>query len=151
MKNYKEKVFSTAISRVKERVRLLTEERKAINTGILEDTKSSAGDKFETGRERMSADLMTVEKQLKQASFDYDELCRLQAIKNSSSTAQEGSLVLVDDDKFLISIGMGQLDLDGEKVFLLSKNSPLGEILVGKRKGEEIDFRGKKKLVKEIV
>lgn len=151
MNTFKEKIFQTAIAKVKERIKLLTEERKAINKGILEDTKSSAGDKFETGREMMSADLMTVENQLKQATFDYDELCRLQAIKNSSATIQEGSLVELGNDKFLVSIGLGQLDMDGEKVFLLSKNSPLGGLLLGKKKSEELDFRGKKMEIADIV
>lgn len=151
MNTFKEKIFQTAIAKVKERMKLLTEERKAINKGILEDTKSSAGDKFETGREMMSADLMTVENQLKQATFDYDELCRLQAIKNSSATIQEGSLVELGNDKFLVSIGLGQLDMDGEKVFLLSKNSPLGGLLLGKKKSEELEFRGKKMEIADIV
>ncbi|PZX60218.1 hypothetical protein LV84_00489 [Algoriphagus ratkowskyi] len=151
MNTFKEKVYQTAITQVKEKINLLKAERKAINDGILEDTKSSAGDKFETGRETMSRDLMTVENQLKQANFEFDELCRFQAIKQPSATIQEGSLVKLGADTYLISISLGQITVDGEKLFMLSKNSPLGEILVGNKKNDQVEFRGKSILITELL
>lgn len=150
MNTFKEKVYQTAIAQVKEKINLLKAERKAINDGILEDTKSSAGDKFETGRETMSRDLMTVENQLKQANFEFDELCRFQAIKEPSSSVQEGSLVHLGTDKYLISISLGLITVDGQKLFMMSKNSPLGEILVGNKKNDQIEFRGKSILITEL-
>lgn len=151
MNTFKEKVYQTAIAQVKEKINLLKTERKAINDGILEDTKSSAGDKFETGRETMSRDLMTVENQLKQANYEFDELCRFQAIKEPSPTVQEGSLVQVGTDKYLISVSLGQLTVDGQKIFMLSKNSPLGEILVGAKKDDQVEFRGRSILITELM
>lgn len=151
MNTFKEKVYQTAIAQVKEKINLLKAERRAINEGILEDTKSSAGDKFETGREMMSRDLMTVENQLKQANFEFDELCRLQAIKEPSSSVQEGSLVQVGADKYLISVSLGQLTVDGQKLFMLSKNSPLGEILVGTKKDDQVEFRGRSIRITELM
>lgn len=151
MNTFKEKIYQTAIAQVKEKINLLKTERKAINDGILEDTKSSAGDKFETGRETMSRDLMTVENQLKQANFEFDELCRFQAIKKPSSSVQEGSLVQLGTDKYLISISLGQITVDGQKLFMLSKNSPLGEILVGRKKNDQVEFRGKSILITEVL
>ena len=150
MNTFKEKIYQTAIALVKEKINLLKTERKAINDGILEDTKSSAGDKFETGRETMSRDLMTVENQLKQANYEFDELCRFQAIKEASATVQEGSLVQVGTDTYLISVSLGQLVVEGKKLFLLSKNSPLGEILIGKKKNDQVEFRGKSILISEL-
>ena len=150
MNTFKEKIYQTAIAQVKEKINLLKTERKAINDGILEDTKSSAGDKFETGRETMSRDLMTVENQLKQANYEFDELCRFQAIKEASATVQEGSLVQVGTDTYLISVSLGQLVVEGKKLFLLSKNSPLGEILIGKKKNDQVEFRGKSILISEL-
>jgi len=151
MNTSKDKIYQTAIAQVKEKISLLSQERKAINDGILEDTKSSAGDKFETGRETMSADLMTVENQLKQANQVFDELCRLQSIKNISPTVQEGSLVQLGQDNYLISVGLGQVSVEGEKYFLLSKDSPLGEILLGNKKGDKVEFRGKSILISELL
>lgn len=151
MDAFKEKVYQTAISQVKEKINLLTEERRAINEGILEDTKSSAGDKFETGREMMSHDLMTITTQIKQATADLEELYRLQAVKNLTESVQEGSLVSLGDAMYLISISFGALQVEDKKLFLLSKNSPLGEILLGKKKNDQVEFRGKRIQVTEIA
>ncbi len=150
MNTFKEKIYQTAIAQVKEKINLLKTERNAINEGILEDTKSSAGDKFETGRETMSRDLMTVENQLKQANFEFDELCRFQAIKEPSASVQEGSLVQLGSDKYLISVSLGQITVDGQKLFMLSKQSPLGEMLMGKKINEQVEFRGKKIVINEL-
>ena len=150
MNELKAKVYETAISKVKEKMQMLREERNAINEGILEDIKSSAGDKFETGRETMTQDLNTVEKQLKQAKFEFDELCRLQSIKEKTPTIQEGSIVKIGADIFLISLSIGQITVGTEKVFLLSENSPLGQSLIGKRENEEIQFRGKPMKIAEV-
>ncbi len=143
MNELKAKVYETAISKVKEKMQMLREERNAINEGILEDNKSSAGDKFETGRETMTQDLNTVEKQLKQAKFEFDELCRLQSIKEKTPTIQEGSMVKIGADIFLISLSLGQINVGSDKIFLLSESSPLGESLIGKKENDEIQFRGK--------
>ncbi|MFT4859536.1 MAG: hypothetical protein ACI8SN_001460 [Algoriphagus sp.] len=150
MNELKAKAYEIGISKVKEKMQMFREERNAINQGILEDNKSSAGDKFETGRETMTQDLNTVEKQLKQANFEFDELCRLQSIKGISPTIQEGSLVKIGNDLFLISISLGQINVGDEKVFLLSENSPLGQSLIGKKENEEIQFRGKLMKILEI-
>lgn len=151
MDAFKEKVYLAAISQVKEKINLLTEERRAINEGILEDTKSSAGDKFETGREMMSRDLMTITTQIKQATADLEELYRLQAVKNLTESVQEGSLVSLGDALYLISISFGALQVEDKKLFLLSKSSPLGEILLGKKKNDQVEFRGKRIQVTEIA
>lgn len=150
MNELKATAYEIAISKVKEKMQMFREERNAINQGILEDNKSSAGDKFETGRETMTQDLNTVEKQLKQARFEFDELCRLQSIKGISPTIQEGSLVKIGNDLFLISISFGQINVGDEKVFLLSENSPLGQSLIGRKENEEIQFRGKPMRILEI-
>ncbi len=150
MNEFKSKAYQAAISYVKEKLHLLTEERKAIHEGILEETKSSAGDKFETSREMMTQDLLTVEGQLKQCNFDLEELLRLQTIKETPITVQEGSLLKLGTDWFLLTVSLGQLNVANEKVFFLSKNSPLGQTLVGIKKNDQVAFRGKSQSVTEI-
>lgn len=151
MQSIKEKLFQLAIGKVKENIQLLKEERKAISDGILEDTKSSAGDKFETSREMLTQDLKQVETQMEKNQSDLDELYRVLAIKSSSGMIQEGSLVNLGTDWFLISVSLGQLEMEGQKYFLLSRNSPLGQLLIGKKEGEAIPFRGKPQTINSLV
>jgi transcription elongation GreA/GreB family factor len=150
MNELKEKAYQVAILQLKEKNKLLTEERKAIIESILEEEKNSAGDKYETGRETMTQDLVNIEGQMKQGKLDLDELYRLQTIKETPPTVQEGALVKLGADWFLLAISLGQLKVEDIKVFLLSKNSPLGEMLIGKRKNDQINFRGKMQTIEEL-
>jgi transcription elongation GreA/GreB family factor len=150
MNEFKSAVYQTAITLLKQKEALLAEERKNIIESILEEEKNSAGDKYETSRETMTQDLNSLEKQIKQGKMDLEELYRLQAIKDTPPTVQEGSLVKLGADWFLLAVSIGQVKVDDKQVFLLSKNSPLGELLVGKKKNESIQFRGKLQPLSEI-
>jgi transcription elongation GreA/GreB family factor len=150
MNELKSAVYQTAINQLKQKAALLAEERKNIIESILEEEKNSAGDKYETSRETMTQDLNSLEKQIKQSSLDLEELYRLQTIKDTPPTVQEGALVQLGTDWFLLAVSVGQVKVGDKSVFLLSKNSPLGELLVGKKKGEAIQFRGKLQSIMEI-
>lgn len=151
MNEFKAKVYQTAIDLLKKKEVLLADERKNIIESILEEEKNSAGDKYETSRETMTQDLNSIEKQIKQSKIDLEELYRLNTIKDTPPTVQEGALVKLGTEWFLIAISIGQIKVDDAKVFLLSKNSPLGELLIGKKKKEQVNFRGKLQVIEELV
>lgn len=151
MNDLKAKVYQSAVTLLKEKNRLLNEERNAMLEGILEETKSSAGDKFETSREMMTQDLMTLELQIKQSKVDLDEIQRLQAIKETPPSVQEGSMVKLGSDWFMLAVSLGQINVEDKKVYLLSKNSPLGQLIQGKKKNDQVNFRGKNQPIEEII
>jgi transcription elongation GreA/GreB family factor len=151
MNEFKAKVYQTAINQLKQKETLLAEERKNIIESILEEEKNSAGDKYETSRETMTQDLNSLEKQIKQSKLDLEELYRLNTIKDTPPTVQEGALVKLGTEWFLLAVSIGQVKVDETKVFLLSKNSPLGELLIGKKKKEQINFRGKMQVIEELA
>jgi transcription elongation GreA/GreB family factor len=151
MNEFKSKVYQTALSQLKQKEALLNAERKNIIESILEEEKNSAGDKYETSRETITQDLNTIEKQIKQSKIDLDELYRLQAIKDTPVSVQEGALIKLGADWFLLAISIGQVNVEDTKVFLMSKNSPLGELLLGKKKKEQVNFRGKTISIEELV
>ncbi|WP_297337279.1 hypothetical protein [Algoriphagus sp.] len=147
----KETLFKAAISALKTKIEELKSEQKAISEGILEDNKSSAGDKFETGREMLTQDLRQVELQIEKNLESLEELYRIQAIKNTQSEIKEGSLVKLGSEWFLISISFGLLNFEGNQVFLLSRNAPLGQLLMGKKVSQQVQFRGKDQKIEEII
>lgn len=151
MNEFKAKVYQTAITQLKDKETLLSTERKNIIESILEEEKNSAGDKYETSRETMTQDLNTLEGQIKQGKADLEELYRLQTIKDTPSSVQEGALIKLGADWFLIAVSIGQVKFEDSKVFLMSKNSPLGELLIGKKKNDQINFRGKMILIEELI
>jgi transcription elongation GreA/GreB family factor len=151
MNEFKSKVYQAALAHLKQKETLLSEERKNIIESILEEEKNSAGDKYETSRETITQDLNTIEKQIKQSKIDLDELYRLQAIKDTPVSVQEGALIRLGADWFLLAISIGLVNVEDTKVFLMSKNSPLGELLIGKKKKEQVNFRGKMISIEELV
>ncbi|MAZ27197.1 MAG: 3-oxoacyl-ACP synthase [Cytophagaceae bacterium] len=105
------------------------------------DTKSSAGDKFETGRAMADIELGNVERQLNQTLNQKQELSRLSP--NNHDRAHFGSLVHTQQGIYFLAISLGALSLEGQDIFCISLSSPIGELLKGKSIGENITFRGK--------
>jgi transcription elongation GreA/GreB family factor len=150
MNELKAKVYKTAIDQLKQKEKLLAEERKNIIESILEEEKNSAGDKYETSREMITQDLNSLEKQISQCKFDLEEIYRLNTIKETPASVQEGAMVKLGNDWFLLAVSIGLINVENAKVFLMSKNSPLGELLIGKKKNDQVNFRGKIHLIEEL-
>ena len=151
MDEFKGKVFEAAFKLLKERNELLAEELKSLDQSIHEDTKSSAGDKYETGREMIRQEIGKVENQFKQNKVFLMEITHLFENEKSHPKISEGSLLQWGEDWLFISVSIGQIEVADKKVFFLSKNSPLGQELLGKKKLDSVSFRGKTKVIKELL
>jgi len=103
------------------------------------DTKSSAGDKFETGREMMQMEIDKTEMQLNKVNFALETLNQIKnVIINEEVTL--GSLVKCNTGTYYISIGHGSIKIDGKKYYAISMVSPVGKLLMGKKKGDALIF-----------
>ncbi|MFC3199445.1 3-oxoacyl-ACP synthase [Parapedobacter deserti] len=106
-----------------------------------DDTKSSAGDKFETTREMMQQELnrhqqlLTDAKRMEKVLADLD-------VRIHTEPAKLGSLVKTNHGMFFIAVSVGQLQIDGTTYRAISPASPLGQRFIGAKIGEGIDFNG---------
>ena len=110
------------------------------------DTKSSAGDKFETGREMMQREMDKLSALVDNTLNSIAKLDRLADLP-ASVVITEGSLVETDQETYFISIGYGKLD----SIYAISIESPLGDELKGKRVGDRIEMRGRNITIKSIL
>ncbi|WP_395618024.1 hypothetical protein [Aquirufa sp.] len=110
------------------------------------DTKSSAGDKFETGREMMQREMDKLSALVDNTLYSLNKLDRLANLPSSSVVA-EGSLVETDQETYYISIGYGKTDA----IYAISIESPLGVELKGKREGDRVEMRGRIITIKSII
>ncbi|MFY9163820.1 hypothetical protein [Aquirufa antheringensis] len=110
------------------------------------DTKSSAGDKFETGREMMQREMDKLSALVDNTLNAIAKLDRLADLP-ASKVISEGSLVETNQETYFISIGYGKLD----SIYAISIESPLGLELKGKRVGDRIEMRGRHITIKSIV
>ncbi|RYG14905.1 MAG: 3-oxoacyl-ACP synthase [Chitinophagaceae bacterium] len=150
MRELKVSLYQLCLKFIQERIQTaetaLQQAREASN----DDTKSSAGDKYETSREMMQQDI----DRNKRLLIDAEENQKvLNAINETqlSEEARNGSLVLTDQGNFYLSISAGQLHHENKTYFAISAVSPIGKLLLGKQKGDKFDFNGRKYLVKEVA
>lgn len=113
-------------------------------------TKSSAGDKFETSRAMMQAEEDRNSVQLANALALKNDLAQVNRF-HTSETVVLGSLVATNKGTYFISIGIGKVKIDQTVYFAISLESPIGELLFGKQVGDKVSFRGKEIIIKEIL
>ncbi len=146
----RDKIFQGLIDRVK----LSIDESKSYLDGLIDarnnDTKSSAGDKYETGRSMAQQEIDRGEENLHQLKVQLNELQRLSK-KKLSTICEQGSIVILDDVVFLLGPAIGKLELDTYTVLSISMGSPFGKLLSGKKEGEIVLFRGKDALLKKVI
>lgn len=115
-----------------------------------EETKSSAGDKYETGRAMMQQEQQRHETQLFEAIKMKNELAAILPGR-SCETVEPGSLAVTNHGIFFIAAGLGKIKSAGAVVYAISLASPVGRALSGKRAGEEVDFQSKRYLIRQVV
>jgi len=111
----------------------------SINEAKRNETKSSAGDKFETGRAMMQAEEDKVSGQLAHVQQEIAVMQSLQ-IENEFVVVKLGALVETNAGRYLVSISYGKVVVDGVKVFSISPNSPVAQSMLGLRVADEYTF-----------
>lgn len=123
---------------------------KSNQEALASETKSSAGDKHETGRAMLQLEMEKAGKQLVEVSEMKETLDRIK-ISTSSEGIKLGSLVTTTMATFFISISAGELTIDSTKYYAVSSKSPIGKLLLGKKKTEKIYFNKKEINIIEVI
>lgn len=104
------------------------------------DTKSSAGDKFETSREMAQIELNNLETQAAKTAKQLNELQQIST--QTTDTISLGSLIETDKGIYFISIPFGKIVMNDLTYFAISMASPIGQLLKNKQIGQNIEFNG---------
>ncbi|MGN6638532.1 MAG: 3-oxoacyl-ACP synthase [Mucilaginibacter sp.] len=150
MSDLKEKLLQQCINYVQKRI---DEAKQAVfnaQDAANEETKSSAGDKYETGREMMLQETDRNQTQLNEANKLMAALNRI-SLQPSLDRAEAGSVINTNNGKFFLSIGAGMLNIDGQPFFAVSPSSPIGLKLMGKKPGESFELNGKGYYIESII
>ena len=134
-------------TRMAELEKAMTDAQESANS----EDKSSAGDKYETGRAMSQIARDMSAKQLFQAKTDYKELVQLSPLQ-THVIAQKGSLVYLSNGQIVfIATGIGLVDALAHKVAVVSVKSPIALQLMGKQKGDEVIIAQKKVNITAVV
>uniref|UniRef100_UPI00321750FC hypothetical protein n=1 Tax=uncultured Draconibacterium sp. TaxID=1573823 RepID=UPI00321750FC len=107
------------------------------------ETKSSVGDKYETGRTLMQMEVEKNRIQLKKTEKLKNELQQIDLHKKFDQV-EFGSLVITTQNNYFISSALGKIEADNEMYFCISLASPIGQQLYKKRLNNTFIFQGKK-------
>jgi transcription elongation GreA/GreB family factor len=126
---------------VLERINESVTEINSINDSKANETKSSAGDKYETGMAMLQMEEQKANVQLAKAKELQKTLSMIDPTEKQDS-AELGSLVETLNGNYFISIGLGQIEIGGKSIFVLSIASPVGLQMKGKKAGDVFQFNG---------
>lgn len=149
-KDIKAQLLNLMIKNLETHIGQIREGLLAMKESRNNDTKSSAGDKYETGREMMQIEIDKFEMQLYKSQRLKKELCDIPLDKTFNLTVS-GSLVFTNAGTYLISVGIGRVELENEPYYAISLASPIGLMLKNKKVGDQIQFNGKHITIEEIV
>lgn len=125
--------------RVNTKIEAIEASMADIAESMRNDTKSSAGDKFETGREMMQLELNKQQSQLNLQRRLKNDLAQI-IPEQQCNSVDFGSLVISNKGNYFVSVAMGKISLDNTSYYALSLASPIGQALKGKQQGDIIQF-----------
>ncbi len=123
--------------------KLIAETRASNN-----DTKSSMGDKYETGREMLQQEINNLQTQLNEVLKQQDFLKTI--LVKPSDKAEKGAIVKTERGLFFISVSLGELSFEHQKIICISPESPLAKAMNGKQKGEVFSLNNMSQKIVDI-
>lgn len=114
-----------------------------------EETKSSAGDKYETSRAMGHLEKDMYSRQLAETA---KEMASLMSVDCSfiNTTVAPGSVVRCESISYFILAGIGKIDFNGELIYAISPNAPVAKSILGKKKGDIVYINNVMQEIKEI-
>lgn len=139
MNSLKSQLYEKCRAYIEERVHFLSRTITEIQLSANAETKSSAGDKYETARAMAQLEVEQCQAQLAEALKMKDTLLRI-SVENHTQIIRPGSLVFTSRGNFYIAVNAGKLILNGQNFFALSASAPLAQKLLGLRPNDAISF-----------
>jgi len=148
--NIKTKLLSKCYEYVEQRIETSKQVMKDAQDSANTEEKSSAGDKYETGRAMAQIERDKAAQQL-------DEALKLRSILKQinpdarSIKAALGSLVVTESNLFYLAISVGKLNIDGLDILFIAPTSPMGQVLLNSKVGDQFIFNKQVHLITEVL
>ncbi|MDG2062234.1 MAG: 3-oxoacyl-ACP synthase [Flavobacteriaceae bacterium] len=131
-------------------MRLLEQQKKSLQKDLTSETKSSAGDKHETGRAMIQLEREKLGNQIREIELNYQRLNTIKDVKTSTIISL-GSLIFTDKANYYVAIAADSCEVNSKVFYCISSQSPIGKLLIGKKINESIMFNNIKSTILEII
>ena len=137
--DFKIEVHKHCVELIGAKIRTIETELKKLQESANQETKSTAGDKYETARAMVMIEKENLSKQQGQLVKQFQLLNNLKL--DSKHQVDLGSLVKCGDGKvYFLSIGLGIIDFQGYTIIAISPVAPIGKLMMNKTSGDSFVF-----------
>ncbi|AUC16596.1 3-oxoacyl-ACP synthase [Tenacibaculum sp. SZ-18] len=145
----KKQLFNECKLYVEKRERTIREIMTSNKKALFSETKSSAGDKHETGRAMLQLEMEKASQQIAVVQQMKEVLHRI-STEDVSEVIRLGSLVHTNKASYYLSISIGAVAVENEMYFVISSSSPIGKLLLGKRVNDIVEFNGQQIKITQV-
>jgi hypothetical protein len=137
--DFKKRLHQYCVQMIEDRIATTLAAMNNAQAAANSEEKSSAGDKYETGRA-----MGHLEKEMhgKQLAANRRELAALMAVDCNTihNAITTGSFIRCNTGSFFVAAGLGKISFEGETIFVLSPVAPVAGMLHNKKAGESFIF-----------
>lgn len=145
----KKELYELCYGYVENRRNTIQKSIEEIQESLTSETKSSAGDKHETGRAMLQLEREKAGQQLLELEKLEINLSKID-IDKTSSTVGLGSIIFTTQKNYFISISAGEFSVDEIDFYAISPNTPIGSLLMGKIIGDVVVFRTQQFCIQKV-
>ena len=140
-KELKQRIYQSCKTRLLEKEKIFSEEIRSLDDALQAETKSSAGDKYETGRDMINLEREKLGRAWANIQDMLGSLLKIDMSKISNKV-EPGSLVGANQKIYFISVSLGPLKMEDHDVIAISRSSPLASVIMDHVVGDECTFNG---------
>ena len=146
----KENLYLQCVDFVENRFQTIQKTIDEIQESLTSETKSSAGDKHETGRAMLQLEREKAGNQLAEIQKTKEQLSKV-ALSKSSGIIGLGSVVFTNQNNYFIAISAGALKFDNYAFYAISPSTPMAQLLLSKTKNDLITFKDSKFTILDVI
>ncbi|WP_411766212.1 3-oxoacyl-ACP synthase [Winogradskyella sp. A3E31] len=122
------------------KIRVLQLNISDLEAGLQSETKSSAGDKHETGRAMLQLEREKLGQQLAEIQKQQQVLNKISP-KHEHQKIALGSVVKTTNFNYFISISIGEIYYEDELYYAISSSTPIAKLILSKTEEDTITFK----------
>ena len=146
----KQELYRACEAFIQVRLHTIRETILELQQSLDAETKSSAGDKHETGRAMLQLEREKAGHQLAEIQKTNTVLAKIN-IENASEVIGLGSVVYTNKANYFIAISIGEISIKDTLYYAISPSTPIGQLLMGKTIGDAVVFREQKLKITNVM
>ena len=146
----KHQLYNHCQDQLNQRLKVITSKIVDIQNALQSETKSTAGDKHETGRAMLQLEREKTGQQLAELQKQQEILAKINP-EVLHKTIALGSIVKTSTSNYFISASLGEIRIEKELFYAISVATPIAKLLLGNTVGDVFSFRNEAFKIIEVL